>query len=182
MTFANPLPILPPEYRGREKFDRTTERYTQLASPKGSTLDSWILLKNPLFYAVCREGGGIFIVSAMMCSTRVVHDQVTHFADRFGPHHCALLLRPPITTFRFTSWPATSPDWPPRRSCGVVATPAATSIAWHCRRRRFTDLVRDRLGHHPPMKNETLAKILCHNICCLISAIYELGVEPQLTV
>jgi len=23
------------------------------------------------------------------------------------------------------------------------------------------------------MKNETLAKVLCHNICCLISAMYE---------
>jgi transposase len=27
-------------------------------------------------------------------------------------------------------------------------------------------------------KNEVLCKILCHNICCLISAIYELGIEP----
>ena len=27
-------------------------------------------------------------------------------------------------------------------------------------------------------KNETLAKILCHNICCLISAIYELNIDP----
>ena len=29
------------------------------------------------------------------------------------------------------------------------------------------------------MKNETLAKILAHNICCLISAWYELGIEPM---
>lgn len=28
------------------------------------------------------------------------------------------------------------------------------------------------------MKNETLAKFVCHNICCLISAMYELGVDP----
>ena len=28
------------------------------------------------------------------------------------------------------------------------------------------------------MKNEVLAKILCHNICCLISAFHELGIEP----
>ena len=26
--------------------------------------------------------------------------------------------------------------------------------------------------------NEVLCKILCHNICCLIQSIYELGVEP----
>ncbi|MDB5292011.1 MAG: transposase [Phycisphaerales bacterium] len=29
-------------------------------------------------------------------------------------------------------------------------------------------------------KNEVLCKILCHNICCLISAMYELGIEPNL--
>jgi transposase len=29
-------------------------------------------------------------------------------------------------------------------------------------------------------RNEVLAKILCHNICCLISAIYELGIDPEI--
>lgn len=29
------------------------------------------------------------------------------------------------------------------------------------------------------MKNEILCKILCHNICCLISAMFELGIEPS---
>ena len=28
------------------------------------------------------------------------------------------------------------------------------------------------------MRNESLCKILCHNICCLIGSIYELGIEP----
>ena len=28
-------------------------------------------------------------------------------------------------------------------------------------------------------KNEKLAKVLCHNICCLIHAISELPIEPQ---
>jgi transposase len=28
------------------------------------------------------------------------------------------------------------------------------------------------------MKNEVLAKLVCHNICCLIQAIYELGIDP----
>ncbi len=27
--------------------------------------------------------------------------------------------------------------------------------------------------------NEILCKILCHNVCCLIQSIYELGVEPN---
>jgi transposase len=27
-------------------------------------------------------------------------------------------------------------------------------------------------------KNEVLCKILCHNLCCLISALYELGIQP----
>ena len=29
------------------------------------------------------------------------------------------------------------------------------------------------------MQNEVLAKIVCHNICCLISAMYELGINPE---
>lgn len=29
------------------------------------------------------------------------------------------------------------------------------------------------------MKNEVLAKVLCHNICCNISAMYELGIVPM---
>jgi hypothetical protein len=29
------------------------------------------------------------------------------------------------------------------------------------------------------MKNEVLWKVLCHNICCLISAIYELKLTPS---
>ena len=28
------------------------------------------------------------------------------------------------------------------------------------------------------MKNEALCKLLAHNICCLISAMYELGIDP----
>ena len=28
------------------------------------------------------------------------------------------------------------------------------------------------------MRNEVLAKIVCHNICCLISAMFELGLDP----
>jgi hypothetical protein len=26
--------------------------------------------------------------------------------------------------------------------------------------------------------NEVLCKVLCHNLCCLIQSIYELGIEP----
>lgn len=26
--------------------------------------------------------------------------------------------------------------------------------------------------------NEALCKVLCHNICCLIKSLYELGIEP----
>lgn len=41
---------------------------------------------------------------------------------------------------------------------------------------KFRDNVRSRTD--VAMKNEVLCKILCHNICCLISAIYELGIDP----
>ena len=41
---------------------------------------------------------------------------------------------------------------------------------------KFGDSVRSKTD--TAMKNEVLAKIVCHNICCLISAMYELGVDP----
>jgi len=41
---------------------------------------------------------------------------------------------------------------------------------------KFRDHVRSKTD--TAMKNEVLGKILCHNICCLISAIYELGITP----
>jgi len=41
---------------------------------------------------------------------------------------------------------------------------------------KFRDHVRSKTD--VAMKNEVLGKILCHNICCLISAFYELGVNP----
>jgi transposase len=43
---------------------------------------------------------------------------------------------------------------------------------------KFRDHVRSKTD--VAMKNEVLAKILCHNICCLISAIYELGIDPAI--
>ena len=43
---------------------------------------------------------------------------------------------------------------------------------------KFGDAMRSRT---PVVRvKEVLCKVLCHNICCLISAIYELGIEPQL--
>lgn len=41
---------------------------------------------------------------------------------------------------------------------------------------KFGDGVRSKTD--TAMKNEVLCKIVCHNICCLISAMYELGVDP----
>lgn len=50
--------------------------------------------------------------------------------------------------------------------------------AFSMMKRKFGDSVRSRTD--VAMKNEVLCKILCHNICCLISAMYELGIEPKL--
>lgn len=36
----------------------------------------------------------------------------------------------------------------------------------------------DRAKTDPAMKNEVLAKVICHNTCCAISSWYELGIEP----
>jgi transposase len=41
---------------------------------------------------------------------------------------------------------------------------------------KFGDSVRSKSD--VAARNEVLCKVLCHNICCLISAMYELGIEP----
>jgi transposase len=43
-------------------------------------------------------------------------------------------------------------------------------------KRKFGDSLRSKTD--TAMVNETLAKIVCHNLCCLISALYELGIQP----
>ncbi len=42
---------------------------------------------------------------------------------------------------------------------------------------RFDDYVLGRLK--PAMMNEVLCKVICHNLCVLITCMYELGVEPS---
>jgi hypothetical protein len=46
-------------------------------------------------------------------------------------------------------------------------------------KRKFGDAVRSKTD--VAMKNEALCKLLAHNLCCLISAWYELGIEPLFT-
>jgi transposase len=43
-------------------------------------------------------------------------------------------------------------------------------------KRKFGDSVRSRLD--TAMKNEALAKVVCHNVCCLIQEWYELDIDP----
>lgn len=43
---------------------------------------------------------------------------------------------------------------------------------------KFGDAVRSKTD--VAARNEVLAKVLAHNICCLISAMYELGIQPML--
>jgi transposase len=43
-------------------------------------------------------------------------------------------------------------------------------------KRKFGDSVRSKTDL--AMRNEVLAKLVCHNLCCLISAMYEMGVNP----
>jgi len=43
-------------------------------------------------------------------------------------------------------------------------------------KRKFGDSVRSRTG--TAMVNEALAKIVCHNLCCVIQEWYELGIDP----
>ena len=41
---------------------------------------------------------------------------------------------------------------------------------------KFGDSLRSKTD--PAGRNEVLAKVLCHNICCVIQATYELGIQP----
>jgi transposase len=43
---------------------------------------------------------------------------------------------------------------------------------------KFGDAVRSK--SETAARNEVLCKVLCHNVCCLISAMYELGIQPEL--
>jgi hypothetical protein len=45
-------------------------------------------------------------------------------------------------------------------------------------KRKFGDAVRSKTD--TAQKNEVLAKFVAHNVCCLISAWYELGIVPIL--
>jgi hypothetical protein len=42
---------------------------------------------------------------------------------------------------------------------------------------QFGEALRSR-GHVAQI-NELLCKVLCHNLCCLIQSMYELGIEPE---
>ncbi len=46
-------------------------------------------------------------------------------------------------------------------------------------KRKFGDSVR--FKNDTAMKNEVLAKLICHNLSCLIHTMYELGIEPDLS-
>ena len=46
-------------------------------------------------------------------------------------------------------------------------------------KRKFGDSVRSKTD--TAMKNEVLAKFVCHNLCCLIAEMYALGIEAVFT-
>jgi hypothetical protein len=43
-------------------------------------------------------------------------------------------------------------------------------------KRKFADSLRSK--GELAMRNELLVKLVCHNLSCLISAMYEMGVDP----
>jgi hypothetical protein len=49
-----------------------------------------------------------------------------------------------------------------------------TSQQWHTR--KFGDSVRAKNAR--TILNETLAKFVCHNLCCLIQSMEEFGIDP----
>jgi hypothetical protein len=59
---------------------------------------------------------------------------------------------------------------------GAASTDLRTAFSMV--KRKFGDSLRSKTD--TAMVNEVLAKIVCHNVCCLISAWYELGIAPEL--
>jgi transposase len=49
--------------------------------------------------------------------------------------------------------------------------------SFHMVKSKFGAAVRSKTT--PAQLNEVLCKVLCHNLCCLVQAMYELGVEPE---
>lgn len=49
--------------------------------------------------------------------------------------------------------------------------------AFRVMKRKFGDVVRAKMAG--AQENEEVLKVLAHNICCLIRAIYELNLEPE---
>jgi len=48
---------------------------------------------------------------------------------------------------------------------------------FHVVKAKFGDSVRSKCN--VAMKKEVLCKLLCHNVCCLIQAMYEFGISPD---
>ena len=50
-------------------------------------------------------------------------------------------------------------------------------MTFHMVKSKFGDSVRSKTDR--AMANEVRAKILCHNVCCLIQSMFEFGVDPE---
>ena len=61
---------------------------------------------------------------------------------------------------------------------GLFASAFATVLesTFSMMKAKFGDSVRSKTD--VAMKNEVLAKVLCHNLVCLIHEMYELGINP----
>ena len=92
----------------------------------------------------------------------------------------------PFIPFKSNSLPGGSEVW--RRMFFYFAMNREDFLAHYHRRsniesafsmikRKFGDSVRAKTD--TAMRNKVLCKVLCHNLCCCISAWYELGIEPD---
>jgi hypothetical protein len=59
----------------------------------------------------------------------------------------------------------------------LIKIPSNAGSTFNMVKAKFGERVRSKT--QAGQKNEVLCKILCHNVCCLIQSIYELGVEPS---
>ena len=63
-----------------------------------------------------------------------------------------------------------------KTTCSITYKRSNVESTFSAVKRKFGEMVRSKTG--TAQKNEVLCKFICQNVCCLISAMYELGITP----
>lgn len=132
----------------------------------------------PQFDPLTRATAENFVIEEMSADKAYLSNDNLELIDGMGAT--------PFIPFKSNSLPGGSEVW--RRMFHYFAFRREEFLTHYHRRsnvesafsmikRKFGDAVRAKTD--VAMRNEALAKILCHNLCCVISAWYELNIDPS---